>query len=720
VVERRALDPRGVPPEHHAAGPEQRDRPPAGEDDPVKFRVLVAVLLPVLAAAAELPALSPPRTGRTAPNDAAVVIGIEDYAFGLPPAPYAVRDARVFADFLRDTVGIPRQRVKELTGDFAISDAIVDEVREKAKLVGPGGTLWIYFSGHGAPSPDGDAFLYGAAVNPDGKYVEKHAVRRSALQRLAGTVPAGARAVVVLDACFSGKGRDGAALGNTRFAAPSSLLAAPKVAVWSAAQGSEYAGPLEPARHGLFTYFAVGALSGWADADADGQVDLREAERYVRDGMALALERAGRAQAPELTAPDDADRWVVAALGSSGARAPDLRSLLDVAPAARPDAFVPVMVTSDPPGAALRVDGKEVGRTPWTDFLGAGEHTFEASTAAHDAARTTLRVVPQSAGQAQLVTLRLAARKGFVQVLVRGPDGAAAPARVQLDGGPAATAPATLEASEGRHVVVATDAAGRSAKVQVDVLAGRTARAVLELGAGAPGPAAIEWVSLPGGRYTMGRPDGEKYELPNRSVTVKPFQIAKTEVTVAQYRACVQAGACTPPATGGECTWGLEGRERHPVNCVDWAQARAFSAWAGGRLPTEAEWEFAARSGGADQDYPWGDTPATCERAVMSEGGLFEMASWGCGEKAYWPVCSKPAGNSRQGLCDLAGNVWEWVEDCYGSYADPPKDGGQCEKRVLRGGTLSSDARGVRASKRGANEPGKRTGNGFRVARSVP
>ncbi len=682
-------------------------------------RAALALLLPTFAAAAELPALAPPRTGRAAPNDAAVVVGIETYAFGLPPAPYAVRDARVFADFLRDTVGVPRQRVKELTGDFAISDAIVDEVRDKAKLVGPGGTLWIYFSGHGAPAPDGDAFLYGAAVNPDGRYVEKQAVRRSALQQLAGTVPSGARAVIVLDACFSGKGRDGAALGNTRFAAPSSLLAAPKVAVWSAAQGSEYAGPLEPARHGLFTYFAVGALSGWADANADGAVDLREAERYVRDGMAAALERAGRAQAPELTAPDDADRWVVAALGTSGARAPDLRTFLDDAPApvaVRPDAFVPVTVTSDPAGATLRVDGKEVGHTPWTDFLPPGSHDFEASLAGHDGAKSTVHVAPQAAGQARLVSLRLAARKGFVQVLVRGPDGAAIPAQVKVDGGEAVAAPATFEALEGRRTVAAT-AASSTATAQVDVVAGQTARVVLELGV-VRGKAGIEWVAFPGAPFTMGANDGFHDERPPHRVTVPPFQIAKTEVTVAQYRACVEAGACTAPGTEAGCNWHVAGREQHPVNCVDWAQARAFSTWVGGRLPTEAEWEHAARGGGAVGPWPWGAEEATCARAVMED-----PSNDGCGRNATWPVCSKPAGNSRQGLCDLAGNVKEWVEDCFGDYAGAPVDGsarteGECKERAVRGGSWAETKGIVRVSNRTGYSP--RSGNflfGFRPAR---
>ena len=169
--------------------------------------------------------------------------------------------------------------------------------------------------------------------------------------------------------------------------------------------------------------------------------------------------------------------------------------------------------------------------------------------------------------------------------------------------------------------------------------------------AGAAGKAGIEWVSIPGGSFQMGSSSGGSDEQPVHTVRVSSFALMKTEVTFGQYRQCVSAGACTPAHTSdGSCyvydgdTWGkgtlpssFQGDEQ-PVVCVDWEQAQAFAAWAGGRLPTEAEWEYAARSGGKSWTYPWGEETASCSRAVMDDGGN------GCGEVRTWPVCSKQRG----------------------------------------------------------------------------
>ncbi|MBU1898178.1 formylglycine-generating enzyme family protein, partial [Myxococcota bacterium] len=230
--------------------------------------------------------------------------------------------------------------------------------------------------------------------------------------------------------------------------------------------------------------------------------------------------------------------------------------------------------------------------------------------------------------------------------------------------------------------------------------------------------AGIAWILIKGGSFQMGSNKRSDYEKPVHTVRVRDFSIGKTEVTVGQYRACVAAGACSEPYTGGNCNWGQSGREDHPINCVNWDQAKAFASWAGGRLPSEAEWEYAARSQGQGREYPWGNAQASCSYAVMDDGGN------GCGQDRTWPVCSKPRGNTEQGVCDMSGNVWEWVADYYGSYSSTPRDGTEHlsgSERVYRGGSWNGNASRLRAADRYRFGPGFRfNGLGFRVARSHP
>ncbi|MCX5794460.1 MAG: formylglycine-generating enzyme family protein [Elusimicrobia bacterium] len=247
----------------------------------------------------------------------------------------------------------------------------------------------------------------------------------------------------------------------------------------------------------------------------------------------------------------------------------------------------------------------------------------------------------------------------------------------------------------------------------------------------------IKWVTIHGGRFVMGSDDGGPDEKPSHEVTVPTFQMAKTLVTYKQYQKCVEAGACAKPscvAPGGD----------YPVPCVNWQQARDFSAWVGGRLPTEAEWEYAARSRGKAQKYPWGDEEPTCARAVFKE-----LSVRGCGKDTSAPVCSRPAGNTEQGLCDMAGNMWQWLQDWYhdsynsvfvGEGQDilrrkvhietvalgAPVDGSAWEDppgtyRVVRGGSWFNDAALLRAAHRFGSAMDYRLGHlGFRPARSLP
>lgn len=181
----------------------------------------------------------------------------------------------------------------------------------------------------------------------------------------------------------------------------------------------------------------------------------------------------------------------------------------------------------------------------------------------------------------------------------------------------------------------------------------------------------------------LGRGSVTWVRLPAAPAGARGLEFARTETTRAQFRACVDAGCCAPP----RCDWrpGVA-REEHPVVCVTWRQAEAFCAWAGGRLPSADEWEFAARGGGEGARYPWGEAPPSCERANLLEGDA------GCGQADTAPACARPRGNSGPGLCDLAGNAWEWIADGQGparglrgaSFADPVTGAVGAEARAAR------------------------------------
>jgi formylglycine-generating enzyme required for sulfatase activity len=219
-------------------------------------------------------------------------------------------------------------------------------------------------------------------------------------------------------------------------------------------------------------------------------------------------------------------------------------------------------------------------------------------------------------------------------------------------------------------------------------------------------PFTATWVSISGDTFEMGSAKGDFSELPVHKVTVLSFEIMKSEVTVSQYRECVNSDHCSEPESGGEWdNWNISGRENYPVNQVDWFQAQAFCEWAGGRLPTESEWEYAARSGGQVITYPWGEETPTCNYTVMDENGQ------GCGNGGTMRVCSKTAGNTAQGLCDMAGNVWEWVQDWpHPNYEGAPTDGsawespGDSADRMVRGGSwINGDPFRLRTTHRSMN-----------------
>jgi serine/threonine-protein kinase len=207
-------------------------------------------------------------------------------------------------------------------------------------------------------------------------------------------------------------------------------------------------------------------------------------------------------------------------------------------------------------------------------------------------------------------------------------------------------------------------------------------------------------VYVPAGKFLMGStrgdPDAYDNEKPQHTVYLDAFWIDSTEVTNAQYRKCVEAGACEEPGCWDD---EMDNAPQQPVVCVTWSDARDYAAWVGGRLPTEAEWEKAAR-GTDGRIYPWGNRPPNCSKANYS----------GCLGKAN-TVGAYTSSASIYGALDMAGNVWEWVADRYDEryYAHSPKRNPQgpdsADRRVVRGGAFFDDPGSIRCAYRGGGSP---------------
>jgi len=212
----------------------------------------------------------------------------------------------------------------------------------------------------------------------------------------------------------------------------------------------------------------------------------------------------------------------------------------------------------------------------------------------------------------------------------------------------------------------------------------------------------LGWVPIAGGAFDMGYGDGLASEQPVHRVNVGDFEIMRAEVTIEQYRLCVDDDACDAPPSGGEYNWGRPGRDEFPANGISWLQAQQFAAWVGARLPTEAEWEFVARNSGAQGQFPWGDDVPNCDQAH----------NYTCEGPMTHRVCSHPDGNTVHGVCDMIGNAWEWVQDNYHrTYEGAPDNGAawcnvpDCshdrQPRVWKGGDYRGSLPRMRATARG-------------------
>lgn len=260
-------------------------------------------------------------------------------------------------------------------------------------------------------------------------------------------------------------------------------------------------------------------------------------------------------------------------------------------------------------------------------------------------------------------------------------------------------------------------------------------------------------VNIPGGNFFMGdqRKEGQNDEVPVHMVKIKGFRLSKTEITVGQYHEFVQDSWYA----GGSTCWAndesnevkelplhwmslkMAPSDNHPVVCISWEDAKAYTTWLAKktgkkyRLPTEAEWEYAARAGGNDRFFYGNDLSQICNYGNVRDLSGSSVYGWDndltyCEDLGAFTTEVGTYKANRFGLYDMIGNAWEWTEDCYhDSYIDAPSDGSawtakKCEFRVYRGGAWFDWSHSTRSANRGRDEPSTRnSGYGFRIAQDI-
>lgn len=280
---------------------------------------------------------------------------------------------------------------------------------------------------------------------------------------------------------------------------------------------------------------------------------------------------------------------------------------------------------------------------------------------------------------------------------------AAAIAACGQGGGPA-PAPSAGDTS------AAASAAGPSPSAPASATAAAEPSASAGGDAGAPdaatAPSAPEgMLEIPAGIFLMGATPafGSPEERPQHEVAIGRFYLDRTEVTTGAYKKCVADGKCKPTYKTSFCNEPHTDRDDHPINCVDWHMADAYCTAAGKRLPTEREWEYAARGGSEQRMFSWGEEEPTPERACYMHGESCPVASFAPG--AF-------------GLYDMSGNVWEWTASWFSPY---PGEGAEGSHKVYRGGSWSRRfPKWLRNAVRNRYTPGEHSASlGFRCAKNA-
>ena len=704
------------------------------------------------------------------PHGVAVVIGNRTYTHErVPDVDYAHRDADAFHRYVVDVLGFDPENVVDLrdASKGEMETAFGNERDHKGILwryldADGGSDVVVFYSGHGVPGlEDGRGYLLPADADPNTAHINGYAI--DTLYANLAKLEEARSVRVFLDACFSG-GSGGGQLVTGFSGAPIRATLRPdpaaRMTALTAATGDQVASWDREAEHGMFTHHLLDALYGAGDANGDGDVTAREARNYLRRFMSgavwslAAVEQnahllpalrpddpgAVLSQAPAGGFPPRPQEFPEIELASGGSSA-------DTGPAPDPDPLPDAEMVENALG--LGFEDRVAVQTGLESLVGSVGH---ADGVFGDKTRTALRRWQAGRGLEQTGYLTRDQADALAAAGRKAAD-AAARARAQAEADRAARARAERERDDGAfasarraNTVAAFD------EYLASFPSGRHREDARRLRDEAAKDFAVgevfrdcdhycpEMVVVPAGRFTMGSPSSESEgysdERPQREVAIgAEFAVGVHEVTFAEWDACVSGGGCGGYRPDDE-GWGRGGR---PVINVSWDDAQAYASWLSRetgeeyRLLSEAEWEYVARAGTTTSRY-WGSSSSGqcsyangADRTAQRHNSDWTVADCDDGHYRTAPVGSfRPNGF---GLHDVLGNVWEWVEDCWhDDYTSAPRDGrawlgsngGDCSRRVLRGGSWDVRPKDLRSANRSRNGSGGRSDDlGFRLLRSV-
>ena len=709
-------------------------------------------------ALAEWPTLSSPAPAvGGGSRDAALIVAVEDY-FVAPDVPGARANGNAWLSWLTKTRGVPAQSVRTLWDADATAEAMEKKAAEVAGLVGKGGTLWFVFIGHGAPARSGDD---GLLVAVDAQQTVEGIYGRSLAQKKLASTFAGGRqqhTVMVVDACFSGQTAGGQLATGAMPMVPVSFDGS-QATVLTAGTSSEFAGALPGASRPAFSYLLLGALRGWGDTNGDGKVTVSEAADYARTALGTVVR--GRTQTPQMFGPGS---FVLTA--SARERGPDLAAHLAAGPVkvggfGRGLEQIGSLADVTSLDLAMPTTSLSDVDTDLMDLvLEARNSEQRASVSLSERAAAWGKVADYKGGRHSLAAR---AKARALEWNKAAKTAAARKKKLKKVAAQMAQDQATLDKLLGYPDDMVSQAQKDAYRREFDRVYTPWRSELNRSGhAPAPAPGALAprgFVRVEAGSFSMGSPTNEPgrgADEPQHTVRItRPYFMQTTEVTQSQYGLVMGSNPSKYRGCGGQC----------PVEQVSWFDAVGYAnalskkeglpacysvagdhvtfhglSCLGYRLPTEAEWEYAARAGSRHSTTNGDMTVVAARNAPQLQdiawyggnSGVSYSDGLDCSAwvgKAYTsskcgphPVAGKRA--NAWGLYDMQGNVWEWTHDWRADYPTgsvvDPQGPGTGTARVTRGGSWGNEATWTRLASRPSSEPKRQLDNlGFRVARTA-